>query len=279
MHCQLRKLFLATAVVLSCLSSFSAIAQDVKAFPCSGCSDAQMEAVATSKGLGIKYVYDLNSAAIIGYEVTREDFRPGQWTLVASPFLPDSWIVDQYIGIHQFYSENGNSLHGALVSGVISTAGNTINAYDVTGSSVDRNRVSESLANSPRMIFTSVMASFGRAIRLSGLVTPDVALTVNVNFPDGSTVIYKFNWDTKKWEYVAGTAVDSNGNTIPESPSDFVNGGIGRGEFDFSRPGGNLRDLENWINRAAASGVTIIGNGVRYACVVVGGVTTCTKVL
>lgn len=270
--------FLYAAFILLYLFSASSSAQDVKVHPCNACSDAQMEAVATSKGVGIKYIYDLSSAVIVGYEVTREDYVAGQWTLVASPFVPESWMVSQYLGVQQFYNQSGNSLHGTMAAAVPSAAGDSVNAYDVTGSSVDRNRVTDSLANNPKLVFTSVMASFGRAIRLSGIVTPDVALTTTVNFPDGSRVIYKFNWDTKKWEYVEGTAVDSNGNSIPESPSDFVNGAVGRGEFDFSRPGGNLNDIQDWINRASAAGITVVGNGVRYACVTANGITSCTKV-
>lgn len=121
------------------------------------------------------------------------------------------------------------------------------------------------------------MASVGRAIKLAGLVTPDVPLTVTVNFPDGSSVVYQFNWNLKRFEYVPGTARDSNGNNIPESLSDFVNGGVGRGEFDFSRSGPDSRDLENFLERAMSLGVKVIGNGVRIGCVTTTSGTVCTR--
>lgn len=235
-----------------------------------------MEKVAASRGVGIRYVYNLSAGLIVGYEVSREDFYAGAWTNVASPFEPEAWIIDQYLGFNEFYAGNGGSLHGALSAAVASDDGDSVGAFDVTGSSAARNRVSDKLADSwPG--FLAGFASVGRAVRLAGLVTPDVALTITVNFPDGSNVVYKYNWDIKRWEYVPGTARDSNGNNVPESLGDFVNGGVGYGEFDFSRPDLGTRDLENWINRAGALGVRIVGSGVRYGCVTSGGITTCTR--
>lgn len=258
---------------------FGAHAQDISAYPCNGCNDVEMESLAVSKGLGFKHIYNLPDGIIVRYIVVKaESSTSGSYDLVAEPTIPDDWVLQEFVAIHNFYKSSGNSLDGIVAASANSETGGSVNAYDVTGSSVDRNRVSDALAAHPGMIFTSVMASFGRAIRLAGIVTPDVALTATVNFPDGSRVVYKFNWDTKKWEYVKGTGVDSNGNSVPESPNDFVNGAVGSGVFDFTRPGGNPNDARDFINRAEAAGVSIT-DGVRFACTRVnGGSLTCNKI-
>lgn len=259
------------ALILFGSLQLTAQAQDIRAFPCNNCTDTDMESVAVSKGVGIKYVYDLSGGFLSGYHVTREDLQPGQWTLVASPFEPESWMLEQYALLHQFYLTNGNALHGREAVSAQAESGGHVNGYDVTGSSVDRNRVSDYLGGNFTTVFASVMGSFGRAIRLGGILTPDVQLTVQVLFPDGSKAIYKFNWDTKKWEYVPKSAVDSNGNSIPESPEDLVNGTVGSGEFDFNRPGGNPNDLGDFLNRAAGMGIPIIDPTRRMACTNAGG--------
>lgn len=188
----------------------------------------------------------------------------------ATAFTPQSWIIDQFSGMRQFYIDSGNDLNGVIAKSAPSESGGFVNGYDVVGSGVDRNRVSDAIANDPRFIFTSTMASFGRALRLGGIVTPDVALTVTVSFPDNSNVIYsnviyQFNWDTKKWEYVEDSARDSHNNSIPESRNDFVNGGVGSGEFDFS--GGSSSDFEDFLRRASAYGISVTGGRDRIGCV------------
>lgn len=241
-----------------------ASAQDVRAWPCNDCSNRQMKNVAISKGTGYHYVYSMTDGLIARYEVTREELVPGQLTYFAYLQEPEQWVVDQFAGIHQYYLDNNNSFISAMAASPQSASGGYVNGYDVVGSSQDRNRVSNAIGNSPKMVFTSVMASFGRAIRLSGIATPDVDLTVKVDFPDGSKVIYKFNWNTKQWEYVPKSAVDSHGNNIPETASDFTNNGAGA-NYDFSGPG-NPNDINDFIVRAGLAGVTVTNSAVRLAC-------------
>ena len=240
-----------------------AAAQDVVVWPCNGCTTQQMKNLAIQKGLGEQYVYNLSGGVLVGYSVTREE-----WGTVAVGFPPADWMIDQYALVHQYYLNNGKSLASKVSAAPTSATGGSVNGYDVVGSSLDRNRVTNAIASNPRLIFTSTMASYGRVIRLAGIATPDAALTVKVTFPDGSTVIYKFNWNTKQWEYLPKSAIDSHGNSIPETASDFTNGGVGA-NFDFSGPG-NPNDVNDFIQRAAAAGVTITGN-TRWACSAAGG--------
>lgn len=240
-----------------------AAAQDVVVWPCDGCTAQQMKNRAIQKGVGEQYVYNLSGGVLVGYSVTQEE-----WGLFAVGFPPPKWMIDQYALLHQYYLNNGKSLASKITASATSATGGSVNGYDVVGSSQDRNRVANAVASNPKLIFTSTMASYGRVIRLAGIATPDAALTTKVTFPDGSTVIYKFNWNTKQWEYLPKSAIDSHGNSIPETAADFTNSGVGA-TFDFTGPG-NPNDVNDFIQRAAAAGVTITGN-TRWACSVVDG--------
>lgn len=125
----------------------AALAQDITVYPCDGCTADKMEKVAASKGFGIRYVYNLSAGLIVGYQVSREDLNAGAWSLVADPFEPESWIIDQYLGFNEFYANNGGSLHGVLSAAVASDQGGSVGAIDVITSGVDRNRVSDKLGD------------------------------------------------------------------------------------------------------------------------------------
>lgn len=261
----LTQLMAAAALLFSGVVS----AQDIEATRCDGCTASQMQNVALQQGLGIRYVYNLPGGVIVGYWVTDEDIYLGQYVRMAVPVMPEGWILDQFAAIHQFYLDNGGSLTAALSNATPAASGGHVNAYDVVGSSKDRNAVVNDLHDNPRLVFTSVFASFGRAIKLTGLVSPDPDLTVKAMFPDGSYAYFKFNWDTKEWEYVSKSAVDSHGNSIPETPEDFTNGGAG-GSYDFSGPG-NPNDVNDFLHRAWQAGVPVHGGGIRWGCTSAGG--------
>lgn len=226
----------------------------------------------------------MQNGVIIKFLVERLDTP--QRPIVATVYDPEAWVIDQFAAIYQFYLENGNSLDGRIsiilasssVGGtskrvVVNNENDKVNSYDIVESSIDRNRLADVLAADPKLIFTSVMSSFGRVVRLEGLATPEIALTVTVELFDRSTVVYKFNYDTKKWEYVADSAKDSNNNSVPESRDDFVNGEVGSAEFDFR--GGNGNDFEDFVRRASAYGIRIVGGRGIVTCVSVGGSISC----
>lgn len=264
---------LLAGIMISGVSSRTALAQDVVAQACNGCTDTQMESAALSSGAGFHYVYNLPQAFIARYYVGREDTGDGQWSLMAMPAVPEQWVLDQFVQIHQFYLANGNSLDARYAAPPIaSLTGDSINAYDVVSSSASRNAVSQHLSTR----FISLIAggaSVARIVRLDGIIAPSVPMTVNVSFPDGSRAIYRFNWDTKQWEYLPGSAVDSHGNSVPEKAADFVNGDAGYAEFDFRNPSGNVNDQSDWINRAIAAGISVTtptSSRLRWSCVKVG---------
>ena len=153
-----------------------------------------------------------------------------------------------------------------------------VNAYDVVNSSSARNRVSAYLGNHPYFIFTAQMASRGKVLKLKGIFSPNIDLSTFVDFPDGGLVVYEFNYDTWIWEYVEGSAIDSHGNSIPESEADYVNSESGYGEFHFSHPQGNANDINSFIHRAHMAGIPVTGSrGRRLICGRADGHVQCVR--
>lgn len=286
------KFFLGSLVLAWTIGPVHAAAGNVKAWPCNGCSNAQMANVATSASTGLprtgrKYVYNMNSGVIKSYYVSEEsDGAPGQKFYVAMPTAPEGWVSHQFGLLHQFYVNNGGSFTAtisvdanspsALRMNIASPSatGGYVNAYDVVNSSQVRNQVANEIASNAFMSFTSAMATLGKAIQLqtpggsmSGGAT---ALTVVVEFPDDSRAIYVFDWDQKNWDYMPDSAIDSHGNTIPETIEDFSNSG---GRYDFSGPG-NPNDISDFLYRARQAGVRIT-DGTRWACSAVPGAVSC----
>lgn len=271
----MRKIKALVAAAVLCFAG-SVAAQDVSTLACENCTASQMENLAIERGVGMHYIHSMERGVIVKYWVTEEDFGRGQHVRLAHLVQPEDWVLDQFALLHQFYLDNGRSLTASLRSSKARSTGGTINAYHVVGSSRDRNAVVNELHDNPRLVFTSVFASFGRAIKLANVVTPDPALTVKTMFPDGSHAYFRFNWDTKRWEYVPKSAVDSHGNSIPETADDFTNNGVGA-TYDF-RGAGNERDVQDFLQRARGAGVRIEGGtgARRWACTVAdNGVPKC----
>lgn len=256
----LRSLVLIALILLGTIGEASA--QDVTAWQCEGCTAQQMKNLAQSKGAGPQYIYSLSGGVLAAYQVEMLDL-PGGWTPKAFNAQPEDWMLDQFAVILDFYEANGNSTHG-MASVNASSSGESINAYSVVNSSQDRNTIATALTNNQSVRAFSVLISAARLVRLSNIATPNLPLTVTTNFPDGSKAIFQFNWDTKKWEYVSGSAVDSHGNKVPETADDFSNNGVGA-TYNFSGPG-NPNDINDFIQRAHMAGVSI-GNGIAWVCV------------
>ena len=102
---------------------------------------------------------------------------------------------------------------------------------------------------------------------------------MDVRFPDGSTAsyeVYRINGDsdnTVEWQYVTGSARDSEGNRIPEKAADFVNY---HGRFDTTFSHFNL---STFLNAAGNWGIPVVDlsttSGKAIVCVGGGGGTLC----
>ena len=270
-----------------------ALAQDAIAYPCFLCTDAQMSSEARSHGDGTRYVYSLGER-IVGFHVQGSS---------ASAFVPDQFVQDQFWSLYNLYIESEGLMNvtipvdipeseAGIASPVVApsikarqsqfamSGDGSINAYDVVRSSQARNLLDQRLKENPRLAFTAAAASLGRAIKFENLSSGAAKLSAEAKFPDGSRVVLIFNYDTKKWEYAKGTAVDSNNNTIPDSPLDFVNGDSGFAEFGFDS--GYSSDVTDFIYRANMMGIPVSGQRgagrTGIACTKVEGAIRCQLV-
>ncbi|QQQ01087.1 DPP IV N-terminal domain-containing protein [Lysobacter enzymogenes] len=268
-------------------------AQDATAYPCFQCSDAEMVGVAKSYGSGTRYIYSLMDR-IAGFNV--------QGNSVTS-FPPDQFVQDQFWALSNLYIESNGSMIISIVltipeseaglaspvvarsvaakDRVVAMAGDgTVNAYDVLRSSQARNLVDQKLKENPKMAFTAAASSMGRAIKFEHLTSGNAKLSTEVKFPDGSRVVFVFNYDTKIWEYAKGTAVDSNNNSIPDVATDFAGGDVGYAEFGFSSGFGS--DVTDFIHRANMMGIPVTGQRgsgkTGIACTKVGSSIRCQLV-
>lgn len=287
------KRFSLLSIALVSLASFPAVAQDVTAYPCFQCSNEQMSSVARSYGDGTQYVYDLYSQ-VLGFNVQGS---------TATAFTPDQFVQDQFWALRTLFIESNGTMSIEMTVDIpesqagiaapvlppafrqqrnVSTmAGeSSVNAYDVLRSSQARNLIDKRLKENPRVSFTATAASMGRAIKFEHLNSGNAKLSVSVSFPDGSRVVFIFNYDTKNWEYANGTAVDSNNNSIPETPDGFVNGEAGYAEYGFQNGLGS--DASDFIHRANMMGITVTGQRgsgrTGIACTKVNNTISCRLV-
>lgn len=289
----MKKIYTLLASGLLSLASMPTFAQDATAYPCFLCTDAQMSTAAKSYGNGTRYIYSLGER-VVGFNVQGNS---------ATAFAPDQFVQDQFWSLYSLYIETNGSMSFAITldipesqAGIASpvvapsirakqlmsamSGDNSINAYDVLRASQARNILDQKLKENPRTAFTAVASSMGRAIRFEKLSSGDAKLSIQVTFPDGSRVVFIFNYDTKVWEYVKGTAVDSNNNTIADSPLDFVNGDAGFAEYGFQNGLGS--DVSDFIHRANMMGIPVTGQRssgkTGIACTKVGESIRCQLV-
>lgn len=277
---------------LSFLSS-PVLAQDAIGYPCFLCSDAQMSQTAVQQGSGVRYVYSMGER-IVGYNVQGAS---------ASPFTPDQFVQDQFWAQYNLWLQTNGTMQATIAINVpessisatnigpgilrskrsvnLQTGSGYVNAYDVTLSSQVRNNINNAIMNDPWMVFTQTMSAAGRVLKLEFLTGAQTQLTTYATFPDGSRSIFRWNWDLKRWEYVPGTSVDSNQNTIPETKLDFVNGEVGHGDFVFRD--WQDSDLHDFLYRAEFNQIPVTGamptqGRVGLACSVVEGQVACIYV-
>ncbi len=107
----------------------------------------------------------------------------------------------------------------------------------------------------------------------------DLNYNMEVRFPDGSTAsykVYRINGDSEnrvEWQYVLGSARDSEGNRIPEKIADFGNF---HGRYDTAFSNFNL---SLFLNAAASFGIPVVdlssSSTVAVVCIGGAGGTLC----
>lgn len=199
---------------------------------CSSCTASQMQSLAASKGKGTWYVYNLPAATINQYVVSCEPIAGGYSCyadLGTVPTAINNWF-NTYYGLwlgngkrESFSAAATVTVLSPGVGGPVNAQGNHVddgytNAYDTLVSSSQNNFVI-SLLNNPSTYS-------GAYATLVGLLAPTdvpvikvdkIQAVVVVTFHDKSHRTYQFDKILDTYAPVANTAVDSAGNTIPES--------------------------------------------------------------
>lgn len=153
---------------------------------------------------------------------------------------------------------------------------NYAGVYDYLNSSSVRRQASNSAMSS----LSGAQATFFSIVRnfTAPIINFDRDVHVRLLFEDGE-VLAKFNYNSEEFEYVEGTARDSNGNLIPGTPEDFAGGGVSNYYFTGPQGPGNL---SSFLNHAQMMGVPIIngsGGGSAVACVEAGGQIVCEVII
>jgi hypothetical protein len=147
-------------------------------------------------------------------------------------------------------------------------------AYEVVRSSAQEANVGAYLAAHPG-------ATLWRDIKATAQVwwnvPEDAKITAQINYPDGSSNVMYFDYVSKDWRHLKGSARDSSNNTIPEGRKDFP-GPSGRNEYTF-RGWNHENDLIEFLYHTTLHGIpiegTVGGGGRGIACVEAAGNVRC----
>lgn len=243
-------------VALLILCSFNpkqALAQsplpDIVATACNACTFAGYEAKAIGLGMGRHYIYDFSNRRLRHYEITREGGTGGRPGWVAS-LLPINPAYEQYF----INSVAHRELYGSFVKAVIVNLPGSSGHGHASDSVYDLFRDGSSATTFGQWLGQYLRQTDAAAANAEGLVVdkPGITytedqkrVTVLVEFGDGEAefVLDEYN---KKYTLKKGSAIDSDGNTIPHSLNDVsVLGYRFRGGLESS----NARNLRGLIDR------------------------------
>lgn len=212
-------------------SSFSTIGQcavvDNVIHSCNGCSSAQVDHVAATLGKGDHYIYDLTGNILYRFDVECEP-SVGGITCYPTDTVPDASVAASFGNYHGLWIQN------------LRREDFTQSLQYFKGSGDPRNQLGQSVDDGFINAFDTIYEA-----NLSPLVTADLAdpnsysgllslvisasqnlptgdyegfnLTVTVHFHDGSSRVYQKAPHSSLFEPVPNTALDSQGNRLPEN--------------------------------------------------------------
>ncbi|HET6914285.1 MAG TPA: hypothetical protein VFH71_13205 [Rhodanobacteraceae bacterium] len=276
---------------------FSAAQAQVATKDCTGCSTAQIEALASNCSSGYSYITDFASQNL--YKVcftwdVNDEYRPPRKEKDYDWAISEPQAGQIFKAYEDVYLNNGHVKAAAATLKINIQAPNPLgdngwmNAYDTVQSSQNENAVQNYLMtyHFSSADFTqsapALAAGFAELLKSLQITTPVITInnfptTVTLTFNDGSKRTYTF--DSLHGTYVPtpGTAMDAHGNTIPENTSMATNNGIGQ-YYGFN--GGNTYDMgniETILRNLQAAGIPITnGGGNEIACSsVAGGGVSC----
>lgn len=275
-----------TALLLMAITTEDSAAQAVASVQCERCSQHQrVEAALAEIDIGGVSVFSLSTREIHSYVVTpdRQVHEIGVNAELAAYYSELSWL----------YHHNGGSLEFRVPSHVIAQGLKGIdvleqgnegklalrqadipeNAYEAIASPSKMNNVHEWM----RWKLPSFIAGGQSVVRVfnpaAWLNAKSSQVVVRLEFPDQSSMLITYNYDSKLWERIPNSGRDGHNNNIPEGLQDFAGGGYR--EYNFAGP--PATDLQNFLWWAHSNGVHISGSTgkSRFACTSAGGQVNC----
>jgi len=198
-------------------------------FSCSGCTPAQMQSLAASKGNGTWYVYNLTTNVINQYVVSCEPIAGGLSCYADLGTVPTgiantfATYHSLWIGNHQSESFSSTVNINVPSGGPLNGQGMAVddgftNAYDTLQFSKFNNAILNMLNNpSTYSGATAQITQILEGVDVPGIKLDKLSSTVTVIFHDKSKRTYQFDKNLNTYKEVANSAIDSAGNTIPES--------------------------------------------------------------
>ncbi|MFO0030124.1 MAG: hypothetical protein ACK558_14985 [Pseudomonadota bacterium] len=241
------------------------------AWRCDGCTPHQMELLASGRGFGIHYVYDLQNETAKRYAVVF-DRELGREFVEETPIEPE--VVAFVREIAEVWKQSG------LAPGEYVPASGGIggfSAYDYVVVNPSRNTINQwvsnyywqqvgaqarnaSLIERLRQGIQQVVAGSGTPVQINFQLQDTARLTITITFADGSEVKFVIDKHTQEPTYVPGSAIDANNNSIPDEsitqPSQLI------GEYRFPGSQGDL-DIGRFLDILRLRGIPVEGSGGR----------------
>lgn len=262
------------ALLLAAASAAPEFAQsgDIHALRCHGCSDPQFEQAAIGAGLGKRWLYDFAGGELRAYLVGREPNGTGGFFYEAVPLPVEAVYQTLFDRAWAVYRGNGSLSKSVVLTlaGAPATGGHSDDSvFTLFNSDVGMGRFNTWLAQymaqqgipvSPDASEIQTLIVSNPTIKFAGDYK---RVGVRVIFKDGQAQ-FELEDDEAAYRFKPGSAWDSDGRKIPESPSQ-----IGQGEYRFPH-GEQSQDYQNYLSLIRYWGVPI-GNGGWICTEVTGG--------
>lgn len=271
---------------------------------CTGCSIAQIEALAVNCNQGYTYVHDFSGNHLyklcFNWDVN-DEFRPPKRYKDYQWLTPESQYQQAFQAYETVYQNDGHSENIDIVvqipvtESTSSEAGELhtmlspasddgyVNAYDTIVSASDNDRVKQALMTNyfnPTALQSwnppwgsALVAAIAQAENFfkSDLINfSNFNATYTVEFHDGSQRTYQFSPSLHTFVPVPNTARDTHGQLIPENANAATNGyGTAVYNYGDTPPGYDMPNLETLLRNMGAQGIPITSGGG-------GGSVTCS---
>lgn len=279
---------LALAIVLGLTFSAGASAGiSIHATDCSGCTGAQLEALAPNCEQGSRLISDFAGGRLyegcfdirgVERRVATHAGAVAMSSKIYHWYQPTADKQNAFQAYLNVYNLNGHVRAAAAAVRVHvdivpkSSLGDDgyMNAYDTIGSKANSDAVlnwlnttnfSTARISAPPGIapfspaYSAAMAQLINTIK-SSIVNFDYNVKITVVFHDGSTRDYTVN-KTGDWETVPNSSRDGHGNETPENRDAVANNG-GYANYSYAGVGPNY-DLSNFLATMQALGVPVVG--------------------